>query len=91
MGEKLRVPKFETEEEEAAWWPQQEDAIADAFEAALLDGTLMRGDKPITVLSLDLEDAQAAREQAELRGVDFVSYLESLVHEAVQQEQRRAS
>ena len=39
---KLDMPKFETEAEEAAWWPTQEGKLFTAFKEAAENGTLKR-------------------------------------------------
>ncbi|HEV2325717.1 MAG TPA: hypothetical protein VGS10_17335 [Terracidiphilus sp.] len=39
----LKIPKFATEAEEAKWWYDNEELIADEFEKAAKEGRLKRG------------------------------------------------
>ncbi len=94
MAKKLNHPVFATEAEEARWWPQQEDKLADAFEKAAKDGTLQRGTLaarmgaiPPTTIRLDPRDIARARKQAERKGLKYQTYLKMLLHEALQKEE----
>lgn len=96
MAEKLNVPNFENEDQEAEWWPRQEDKLADAFEQGSAEGTLRRsslarqsGAIAQTTIRLDPNDIQRAREQAERKGLKYQTYLKMLIHEALQREERR--
>jgi hypothetical protein len=42
MSDDRRIPAFESEEAEAAWWFEQRDRVAADFEKAAADGTLRR-------------------------------------------------
>ena len=42
-AEGLKVPKFESEAEEARWWADHQDEIAGALERAAREGRLGRG------------------------------------------------
>lgn len=41
--EKLAIPKFETEAQEAEWWYQNREALAEEFELAQQKGRLRFG------------------------------------------------
>ena len=43
MAQKLVVPKFENESEEARWWFENQDAVDDEFDLAEREGRLGRG------------------------------------------------
>jgi hypothetical protein len=47
----LAVPKFATEAEEAAWYPENEDAILAAFQQAVTEKTLRRGSSEVLARS----------------------------------------
>lgn len=95
MAKKLNNPAFASEAEEAEWWPQQEDKIADAFEKAAADGTLKRGTLagrmgaiPPTTIRLDPGDIARARKQAEQRGMKYQTYIKMLLHDALKRRER---
>ncbi len=78
---KLKMPNFETEAEEAAWWFDNQDALAAEYaeeHAAELLG-----------LVLDANDVRIAVEQASVQGVNPRDYVRRLVHNALD-EQRAA-
>jgi predicted DNA binding CopG/RHH family protein len=87
--ERLVVPKFETEAEEAKWWFDNQDALDREFAQAAADGTLGVGTVarrmgiPTTTIRLDPADIAMAREQASKRGLKYQTYLKMLVHEAL--------
>jgi predicted DNA binding CopG/RHH family protein len=87
--EKLVVPKFETEAEEAKWWFDNQDALDQEFAQAAAEGRLGVGTVarrmgiPTTTIRLDPGDIALAREQAAKRGLKYQTYLKMLVHEAL--------
>ena len=96
MVEKSKVPEFQSEEAEAQWWPEQEDKLADSFEKAAAAGPLGRGTLarrsgaiPPTTIRLDPSDIERAREQAQRKGLKYQTYIKMLIHEALQQEEKR--
>ena len=96
MADNMKTPEFKTEDEEAQWWPLQEEKLADAFEQAAADGTLGRGSllkrsRAIapTTIRLDPKDIQRARNQAGRKGLKYQTYLKMLIHEALQREDKR--
>lgn len=95
MAKKLNNPTFASEAEEAAWWPGQEDKIADAFEKAAAEGTLRRGTLarrmggiPPTTIRLDPDDIARARKQAEQRGLKYQTYIKMLLHDALKRREK---
>jgi predicted DNA binding CopG/RHH family protein len=89
MADKMEIPVFASEAEEAEWWSAQEDQIADAFEEAASRGELGRGTAvrraalPTTTIRLDPRDIELARIQAERKGLRYQTYLKMLLHEAL--------
>jgi hypothetical protein len=93
MIDKVVVPKFATEAGEADWWYQNREAhgafMAQEMAASrtmkmseLLAQRALVPDK--TPVYLDIKDVGRAREQAKARGVDAESYLNGLVHQAIE-------
>jgi predicted DNA binding CopG/RHH family protein len=91
--EKLVVPKFETEAEEAKWWFDNQEALDRDFAQAGAEGLLGHGTVarrmgiPTTTIRLDPVDIAIAREQASKRGLRYQTYLKMLLHEALQRNQ----
>ncbi len=96
MPQKLEVPHFANEAQEARWWFENQDVVADEFELAekegrLGHGTAVRKAKAAALAAaLDPEDAERARLQAERRGMEYHTYLKMVVHEALLLEEKRA-
>jgi len=101
-GERIVVPKFKTEAEEARWWYDNRDKVEDALINAMDNGTIRRGtaqrltsqaraSRNVTI-RLAEADLELARKQAEERGLPYQTYVKSVLHEAlVKRERRRAS
>jgi len=93
----MKIPKFENETEEANWLYENRDGLAQAFLEAAKEGQVRRGSAiprgitPPTTIRLDPEDISRARALAERRGLRYQTYLKMLIHEALEQEERRAS
>ncbi|MGB6973852.1 MAG: hypothetical protein WBD67_04125 [Terracidiphilus sp.] len=94
----FKLPKFANEDEEAKWWYENQELIADEFEKAAKEGRLRtggvarllaeRGIKPAqplptTTIRLDPGDIAKAREQAAERGLRYQTYLKMIIHEAL--------
>lgn len=94
MKEALKSQNFKNEAEEAEWWEQNQDALAQDFEDAAAAGTLGRGtaarkgSTPTTTIRLDPDDISKARVQAEKRGLRYQTYLKMLIHDALQREDK---
>lgn len=97
MSEELKIPDFENEAEEAKWWFDHQDEVAEAFEKAASEGRLGRGTvarkgpTPTTTIRLDPEDISRARKQAQRKGLRYQTYLKMLLREALLAEERKAS
>ena len=89
MLEELKQMSFASEAEEAAWWESNEDALADEFEKATIEGRVgvgtvaRRAALPSTTIRLDPEDIAKARVQAAERGLHYQTYLKMIIHEAL--------
>jgi predicted DNA binding CopG/RHH family protein len=81
------TPEFRTEAEEAAWWDQNQERIAD-----LLIQHGRRGAVPTKNVSvrLPVSDLERARKLAEKRGVGYQTLIKTLLHEALKNESKIA-
>jgi predicted DNA binding CopG/RHH family protein len=89
--EKLVIPKFNTEAEEAEWWYQNRDALAEEFELAGRKGGLnfgsnaLRRAKGDVLVRVSPEDAAAIQKRAAQNGQPEAAYAGAILHEALQQ------
>jgi hypothetical protein len=99
MTTKPKIPKFESEAEEAQWWFDHREETALWTEAAVAEGSagnlaevLRRrqgGVTPTVSIRIDPADIARARSLAERRGLRYQTYLKMLLHEALEKEDRR--
>ncbi len=97
MAQKLEIPKFATEKEEARWWFDNREAVSDEFELAAKEGRVGVGTAvrrataaAAALVALDPEDVARAKAQAERRGLEYQAYVKMVVHEALLHEEQRA-
>jgi hypothetical protein len=92
MAQKLEVPKFANESEEARWWFEHRNDLDDEFDLAEREGRLGRGTvaRLANAIALDPEDIERARVQAKRRGLDYQAYLKMVVHQALLSEETSA-
>jgi hypothetical protein len=97
MGEeKMKIPKFKSEDAEAKWWYEKREMIGKEFAKAMREGRTSPGAgrsiperieamkaKAINI-RLSEADLQLARKQAEKKGLPYQTYIKSLLHEALQ-------
>jgi predicted DNA binding CopG/RHH family protein len=97
MEQTLKVPEFKTEGDEARWWVEKQDQIAQQFARAAAEGKLgrgtvaRRGNTPTTTIRLDPEDIAKARLHAERKGIKYQTYLKMLIHQALREEELQNS
>jgi predicted DNA binding CopG/RHH family protein len=97
MSEYLKVPTFADEADEAQWWFDNRDRLAEDFERAAAEGKLTRGTlarrgiTPTTTIRLDPADISKARTLAERKGIRYQTYLKTLIHEALEREEKAAT
>lgn len=94
MSEKIQLPAFANEAEEAQWWYDNREARADAFVKASREGRVTQGAmvrrglvRTPTVM-IPAEDFADAKALAEKKGVHHETYIQGLVHEALQREKQ---
>jgi predicted DNA binding CopG/RHH family protein len=99
-----RLPRFESEAQEADWWAKNQDFIASRFEQAKAAGKLGRGTvarlareranqlgpSPTITIRLAEDDLARARTLAARRGLRYQTYLKMLIHQALDSEEKRA-
>lgn len=99
MSDELTMPRFASEDEEADWWYDNREALAERFEKAYREGRVevnglkrrvaaLRG---VPLVDLSTEDVPAAYALADRKGMELISYLRLLMHEALEREMKIAS
>ena len=89
--EKLVIPKFGSEAEEAEWWYQNREALAEEFALADKKDNLHFGSTGILMIKSEItvpvsaEDAAAIRKLAARTGQPEAAYAGTILHEALQQ------
>jgi hypothetical protein len=103
MADKLRLPKFANEAEEAKWWYDHRGELTSTFKQAAAGGKLRTGSAarvarertggitPTTTIRLDPGDISRARMLAERRGLRYQTYLKMLIHETLEYEAKKLS
>lgn len=93
------IPQFGSEAEEAQWWFDQRDATAGLVEDAVAHGRITSleallskkregGITPTISIRIDQNDLARARVQAEKRGLRYQTYLKMVLHEALEREEQ---
>jgi predicted DNA binding CopG/RHH family protein len=92
MEQTLKVPDFKSEADEARWWSENQNQLAQLFERAAAAGKVgrgtvaRRGNTPTTTIRLDSEDIAKARFHAERKGLKYQTYLKMLIRQALRHE-----
>jgi predicted DNA binding CopG/RHH family protein len=106
VSDRIIVPKFATEAEEADWWYRNRHIHAEQFHAAVKSGRaqILTKEKllariaaskkkpaPVVALRIPAADLALARKQAERKGLPYQTYIKSLLHETLtEREERKA-
>jgi hypothetical protein len=94
---KLIVPKFPTEAAEAEWWDSHMDVVEGNLVEAIQEGTAGRGTaqrvlrearelKSVTI-QMPRADVNRAQRLSAKKGLSSETYLQTLLHEALQREE----
>ena len=92
MSDKIVVPHFASESEEAEWWFAHREEHGASMAQAMDEGraigmkqvlTQHGVEAPRVSVPFDFDDVVRAREQAAARGLDFEVYVRDLLHEAL--------
>ena len=97
-ADKIELPKFANEAEEAAWYPAHPEYVVALFERAEAEGRLVRGPvvkrsdltTPIT-LRISQGDLEKAKAQAEKKGIGYQTYMKILLHKALDEAESETS
>jgi predicted DNA binding CopG/RHH family protein len=94
MSEKITVPHFANESEEADWWFSHREENGKIMAKAMQEGRVMNlknvlerhshADTSIAV-QVDPHDLERARIQAAKRGVQYEDYIRQVLHQALQE------
>ena len=91
-----RSPSFSSEQEEAECWDSHPEALSQRFEDARRNGTLRRlsvtelpGAKATAAVHISAHELTRARELASKRGMSYQTYVETLLHDALDSEEKR--
>jgi hypothetical protein len=94
--DKLKMPKFEKEKEEADWWAANPDFALQVLQQAKDEGRLENGSVARRIaaleaakdaaLKLDVADITLANKLAERKGIERETYLKELIHAALLKE-----
>ena len=97
---KKKQARFKTEADEAKWWSENQELIANRFEQAKAAGKLGKGTvvrmaqersqaSPTITIRLPESDLARAKNLAARRGLRYQTYLKMLLHEALESEERQ--
>jgi predicted DNA binding CopG/RHH family protein len=100
-AERPKVPRFETEAEEARWWDEHRELAEEELSKALADGSAQKGtaqrltkqwraSKNITI-RMPVDDVERARRLADRKGMGYQTYMKMLLHEALSREESDAN
>ena len=97
MKQKLAIPAFKSEAEEAEWWYKNrarldKDLVAAAkkgklkrLSQATLKARLAASKSRVISIRLAEEDIKLARQQATEKGLPYQTYIKSVLHQALRQ------
>jgi predicted DNA binding CopG/RHH family protein len=89
--DRITIPKFKSEAEEAAWWDSHPETAAEIMEQALKSGAARRKVPLKTVtMRLPLADLEAAQDVASRKGLPYQTYIKMVLHEALRKDRRSA-
>lgn len=85
---KLRVPRFKSEAEEAAWWDAHPEMITRAFKHALKKHP--RPPTKTVTIRLAVDDVARAQRLASRKGLGYQTLVKTLLHDALRRADRSA-
>jgi predicted DNA binding CopG/RHH family protein len=84
----IDAPRFRSEAEEAEWWDNHQDLVADLL---LKHGRRAAMPSKSVTVRLPVTDIDKARQLAEARGIGYQTLIKVLLHDALKREERKAS
>jgi predicted DNA binding CopG/RHH family protein len=101
MKEKVILPKFSTEAEEAEWWDSHHKLVEDTLLEALENGETQQGmarkltqhprDSDSLPVHIPADYIHRARKLAEKKGIGYDTYMQMLLKEALDRESRKST
>jgi predicted DNA binding CopG/RHH family protein len=101
MKDKVTLPKFSTEAEEAEWWDSHHKLVEDTLLEALEKGETKQGtarklmqqarDSDSTPVQIPADYIDRARKLAEKKGMGYDTYMQMLLKEALDRESRKST
>jgi predicted DNA binding CopG/RHH family protein len=98
-ADRVKVPQFGTEAEEAKWWDDRREMVEENLIEAIRSGTARQGTAQRLVrqarvsrnvtIRLAEADLDLARKQAEAKGLPYQTYIKSVLHEALVKRERQ--
>ncbi len=91
------LPAFQDETEEAQWWFDNRETLGDEFVQAIDEGRVIRGAMAARGLvrtpsiQIDPDDLSRAKMLAEKKGIRYQTYLQVLIHDALEREAKMTS
>ncbi len=87
----IAIPKFRTEAAEAEWWDSHPEVATEIMKSAIKSGKARRAVplKSVT-MRLPVPDIQTAQDLAQRKGLPYQTYIQMLLHEALDKERRTA-
>jgi predicted DNA binding CopG/RHH family protein len=96
---KLKPPAFRSEAEEAKWWYEHREVLDRDFEEAAKAGTLKKLTRQellkrlsasrVISIRLPEDDLARLRRLAAGKGLPYQTYMKSLLHQALEREEKR--
>lgn len=92
IADKIVVPRFATEAEEADWWFDNREQHDEIMAKAMAEGRTMTIKQLLDrhglvgsriAVPLDFDDLVEARRQSETKGLNYEVYVRQLLHEAL--------
>ena len=98
------IPAFATDTEEAAWWYENRNSHGKELLAAVKSGEAQvltkdrlqeriaaskKAAAPVVALRIPAADLALARKQAEHKGLPYQTYIKSLLHETINEREKR--
>ena len=105
IPDRIAVPKFATEAEEAEWWYKNRHVHDKVFHQAVKSGRaqILTKEKllerieaskkkaaPVVALRIPEADLALARKQAERKGLPYQTYMKSILHETLVDREQEA-
>jgi predicted DNA binding CopG/RHH family protein len=87
MSKATKVPRFQSEADEASWWDRNPDFFADCFDKASKKGEILHAvPKTGTLIRIPVKDARTARRLAAHNRLPYKTYVQRLLRQALEKE-----